>query len=129
MQTRLRDTTQQLMKALEAFYPFVKNAEEQIGMLEGDVANLTERKKTLDAELSKKIKDADMLIALDKKTSKEKLENANLLLENAQALYLELYKAQITKICPPQAYVEEKVLPQINTAREKIRKAKEGAIV
>ena len=106
MQTRLRDTTQQLMKALEAFYPFVKNAEEQIGMLEGDVANLTERKKTLDAELSKKIKDADMLIALDKKTIKEKLENANLLLENAQALYLELYKAQITKIIPPVTYAD-----------------------
>ena len=106
MQTRLRDTTQQLMKALEAFYPFVKNAEEQIGMLEGDVANLTERKKTLDAELSKKIKDADMLIALDKKTSKEKLENANLLLENAQALYLELYKAQIIKIIPPVIYAD-----------------------
>ena len=106
MQTRLRDTTQQLMKALEAFYPFVKNAEEQIGMLESDVSNLTERKKTLDAELSKKIKDADMLIALDKKTSKEKLENANLLLENAQALYLELYKAQITKIIPPITYAD-----------------------
>ena len=106
MQTRLRDTTQQLMKALEAFYPFVKNAEEQIGMLEGDVANLTERKKTLDAELSKKIKDADMLIALDKKTIKEKLENANLLLENAQALYLELYKAQIIKIIPPVIYAD-----------------------
>ena len=107
MQTRLRDTTHQLMKALDAFYPFVKNAEEQISILEGDVSNLTERKKNLDAEILEKIKRSDLLLVLDQKKTKEKLEAAEALFQNAQEIYYELYKAKITKILPPAEYGEK----------------------
>ena len=107
MQTRLRDTTHQLMKALDAFSPFAKNAEEQISMLEGDVMNLTERKKNLDAEILEKIKRSDQLLLLDQKKTKEKLEAAEALFQSAQENYYELYKAKITKILPPVEYGEK----------------------
>ena len=123
MESRLRGQTHQLMKALEGFYPFVKNAEEQISILEGDVENLTQRKKSLDSDIAEKIKKADMILALDHKKTKEKLDAADALLESAQAIYFELYKAQITKICPPKSYVEEKILPKIEDTKKKIKEA------
>ena len=123
MQSRLREQTQYLMKALEGFYPFVKNAEEQISLLEGDVAQLMEKRKNLSAEISEAIEKSDMLLAMDKKKTKEKLETAELLLEQAQALYLELYRAQVTKIVPPVAYADS-VMAKAKDTHEKIKKEK-----
>lgn len=123
MESRLRETTHILMRALEGFYPFVKNAEEQIGLLEGDVANLTVKKKGLENEISEQIKKADMLIALDKKKTKDALANAELLLEETQRIYFELYKAKVTKICPPAGYVEERVMPKVEDLKKKIKEA------
>lgn len=124
MQSRLRDQTHQLMKALEAFYPFVKNAEEQISILEGDVANLSVRKKSLDSEISEKIKKSDMLLALDQKKTKEKLEQADLLLESAQSIYFELYKAQATKIVPPVSYADS-LISKAKDVAGKVKKERE----
>ena len=128
METRLRDTTHQLMKALDAFYPFVKNAEERISMLEGDLANLSEKKKGLENELSQKIKQADELLAADKKRVQDKLDNATLLCDQAQELYFELYRAKVTKILPPASFVEEKVVPKIKDMASKVKEAKEKSI-
>ena len=115
------------MKALEGFYPFVKNAEEQISILEGDVANLTQRKTSLDGELAEKIKMADQLIALQNKKSKEKLEAAEMLLENAQTLYFELYKANVTKIVPPVAYADT-LMKKAGEVSVKVKKEKEALV-
>lgn len=104
MDTPLRITTHRLMKALEDFYPFVKNAEQRVSMLESDVANLTERKRNLEKEISDQIKQADSLIMVDKKRTKEKLDQAEKMLEEAQAIFYELYKAKTTKIVPPPEY-------------------------
>lgn len=128
METRLRDTTHQLMKALEAFYPFVKNAEERISMLEGDLANLSEKKKNLEIELNGKIKEADGLIAADKKRVQDKLDTATLLCDQAQELYFELYRAKVTKILPPSSFVEEKIVPKIKDVASKVKEAKEKSI-
>lgn len=125
MQTRLRETTHQLMRALEAFYPFVKQAEEQISMLEGDLDNLTARKKNLDNELAEKIKQCDMLIALDKKKIAEKLAEADMFAKHAQELYFELYKAKTTRIVPPPEY-GDKLAAKVDDLSKKVKKEKEA---
>lgn len=128
MQSRLRETTYQLMKALEAFYPFVKNAEEQISMLESDLLNKSDRSKKLDSEIAEKIKTSDALLAADKKKTKDKLDQAELLLQNAQEIYFELYKAKVTRIIPPAEY-GDKLSAKAAEVSSKVKKAREGVEV
>ena len=124
MQTRLRETSRILMKALENWQPFLKGIEETISMLEGDVENLTLKKKNLETQINEQIKASDAVIRMDKDKVAKHLVEAEFYLKNATEIYLELYKMKATKLVAPESYAE-KLIGKSDDLKDKIQKKKE----
>lgn len=113
------------MKALDGWYPYLKGVEESIYILESDVANATKRKLELEKEIADKIKAGNDVLEMDKKKSAKILGDAELLLQQAHEIYIELYKAKVSKIIPPPSYADT-LAAKSKATQEKIEKHKEA---
>ena len=125
MESKLRETSKVLMKALEGWYPYIKGIEESIYFLEGDIENLTARKTVLSKEIADMIKAGNDILEMDKKKSVKMLGDAEVLLKQAHEIYLELYKAKVSKIVPPPAYGDS-LMSKAKTIQEDIKKKQEA---
>ena len=113
------------MKALEGWYPYLKGIEESINFLEGDVENLSKRKKVVEQEIADMVKAGNDVLEMDKKKAQKILGDAELLLSQAREIYTEVYKAKISKVVPPQSYLDEK-LAKGDVVKAEIKKKKEA---
>ena len=125
MESKLRETSKVLMKALEGWYPYIKGIEESIYFLEGDIENLMARKSVLSKEIADMIKAGNDVLEMDKKKSAKLLGDAEVLLKQAHEIYLELYKAKVSKIVPPASYGDS-LMAKAKTVQEDIKKKQEA---